>query len=75
VKRTGRDELVWVVIHTCMETTQEICLYRYLYLKLAKNAMFFLLSFMFFLLQNRRKGGQNLFCPEGRLGIRGRWHK
>jgi hypothetical protein len=36
VKRCGRDEPVWIVIHLCMETTQGISLYSYLYLKLAK---------------------------------------
>jgi hypothetical protein len=36
VKRSGRDEPVWVVTHISMETTQEISLYSYLYLKLAK---------------------------------------
>jgi hypothetical protein len=30
----------------------------------SKNAMFFLLSFMFFLQQNWRTKGQNRFCPE-----------
>jgi hypothetical protein len=40
-----------------METTQGIPLYSYLYLKLAKNAMFLLLSFKIFLLQNERKEG------------------
>jgi hypothetical protein len=51
----------WVVIHMCMETTQGISLCNYLYLKLAKYVMFFLLSFMFFLLRNRRTGGQTTF--------------
>jgi hypothetical protein len=36
VKRTSRDEPIGVVIHKCMETTQGISLYSYLYLKLAK---------------------------------------
>jgi hypothetical protein len=48
MKKTGRDEIMWVVIHICMETIQGISLYSYLYLKLVKNAMFFFLSFMFF---------------------------
>jgi hypothetical protein len=37
VKRSGRDELMWVAIHMCMEIAQEISLHRYLYLKLAKT--------------------------------------
>jgi hypothetical protein len=40
VKRSGRDKPIWVVIHICMETTQEISLYSYLYLKLAKTPCF-----------------------------------
>jgi hypothetical protein len=40
VKRFGRDEPIWVVIHICMETTQGISLYSYLSLKLAKMPYF-----------------------------------
>jgi hypothetical protein len=47
VKRTGGDEPFWVVLHIYMETTQGISLYSYLYLKLAKNAMFLLSSYVF----------------------------
>jgi hypothetical protein len=36
VKRSGRDEPMWVVIHMCMEATLGISLYSYLYLKLGK---------------------------------------
>jgi hypothetical protein len=31
VKRSGRDEAMWVVIHMCMEATLGIPLYSYLY--------------------------------------------
>jgi hypothetical protein len=37
VKRSGRDEPMWVVIHMCMEAMVGISLYSYLYLKLAKT--------------------------------------
>jgi hypothetical protein len=49
-KRTCRDEPIWVVIHICMETTQGISLYSYLYLKLAKTPCFsyYLLCFFFY---------------------------
>jgi hypothetical protein len=63
VKRSGRDT-IQVVIHICMETTQGISLYCYLYLKLAKNTMF-LLSLMLFLLQNWRIRGWNRLYLEG----------
>jgi hypothetical protein len=36
VKRSGRDEPIWVVIHMCMEAMLGISLYSYLYVKLAK---------------------------------------
>jgi hypothetical protein len=32
VKRSGRDESIWVVIHMCMEAMLGICLYSYPYL-------------------------------------------
>jgi hypothetical protein len=36
VKRSDRDEPMWVAIHMCMEAMIGISLYRYSYLKLAK---------------------------------------
>jgi hypothetical protein len=49
VKRSGRDESVWAIIHTCMEAVLGIFLYRNLYLKLAKILCFSycLLYFLF----------------------------
>jgi hypothetical protein len=49
VKRSGRDEPIWVVIHICIVTTLGLSLYNYLYLKLAKTLCFsyYLLSFLF----------------------------
>jgi hypothetical protein len=32
----GRNELMWVALHKCMEAMLGISLYSYLYLKLAK---------------------------------------
>jgi hypothetical protein len=29
VKRSGRDEPRWVIIHMCVETTQRLSLYKY----------------------------------------------
>jgi hypothetical protein len=61
VKRSGRDESIWVVIHLCMEAMLGISLYSYL----NKNALSFLLLLMSTLQQKWRKG-QNRFCPEVR---------
>jgi hypothetical protein len=36
VKRSGRDESIWVVIHMCTKTMLGISLYSYRYVKLAK---------------------------------------
>jgi hypothetical protein len=41
VKRSGRDEPMWVAIHMCRETMLGISLYSYLYLKLAKLSSVF----------------------------------
>jgi hypothetical protein len=71
VKRSGRDEPIQVVIHMCMEAMLGISLYSYLYLKLAK-ILSFLLSLMFSLQQNWRRG-QNRLCLEVKaMGKRGR---
>jgi hypothetical protein len=40
VKRSGRDEPMWVAIHMCITIMLEIPLYSYLYLKLAKMICF-----------------------------------
>jgi hypothetical protein len=37
VKRSGRDEPMWIVTHLYMEAMLGISLYSYLYLKLAKT--------------------------------------
>jgi hypothetical protein len=49
VKRFGRDEPMWVVIHMCMEAMLGVSLYSYLYLKLAKTLClsYYLLCFLF----------------------------
>jgi hypothetical protein len=68
VKRSGRDELIWVVIHICMVTTVGIYLYSYLYLKLAKTLAYFLLSLTFSIQQSWRTKGWKRFCPEAGKG-------
>jgi hypothetical protein len=49
-EESGRDELIWVVIHICMETTQGVSLYSYLYLKPTKTPCFsfYILCFFFY---------------------------
>jgi hypothetical protein len=69
VKKSGRDESIWVVIHMYMETMLRIFLCSYLFLKLAKMLSFLLL--LMSSLQQNWKRGQNRFCLELREG-RGR---
>jgi hypothetical protein len=49
VKRSGRDESIWVVMHMCIEAMLEISLCIYRYLKLAKMLClsYYLLCFLF----------------------------
>jgi hypothetical protein len=49
VKKSGRDEPMWVAIHKCMEATLGISSYSCLYLKLAKTLClsYYLLCFLF----------------------------
>jgi hypothetical protein len=47
VKRSGRDEPVWVSIHMCMEAMLGISLYSYLYLKIAKCYVILAISYIF----------------------------
>jgi hypothetical protein len=62
VKRSGRDEPIWVIIHMCIVVMLGISLYSYPYLKLAKT-LSFLLSLMSSLQQNWRRE-QKRFCQE-----------
>jgi hypothetical protein len=47
VKRSGRDEPIWIVIHMCMETMLKISLYSHIYLKIAKMFIFLIISYVF----------------------------
>jgi hypothetical protein len=47
VKRSGRDEPMWVATHKCIEARLGIFLYSYLYLKLAKTYVFFIIFYGF----------------------------
>jgi hypothetical protein len=49
VKKSGRDEPMWIAIHMCMEVMLGISLHSYLYPKLAKILCFsyYLLCFFF----------------------------
>jgi hypothetical protein len=59
VKKSDREEPIWVGIYMCMEATLGISVQLSLS-QTSKNAMFFLLYLMFSLQQNQR----TRFCPE-----------
>jgi hypothetical protein len=70
VKRSGRDESMWVVIHMCIEAMLGISLYSYLYLKLAK--MLCLSYYVFSSTKLEKRAKENLPGSKGAWGIGGR---
>jgi hypothetical protein len=56
--QTGRDELMWVAIHVCMEAALRISLHSYFYLK-------FIITYVFTSTKSENKK-VNRFCPEVR---------
>jgi hypothetical protein len=76
VKKSGRDQPVGVVIHICMETTQENSLCSYLYLKLAKMPWFSYYLLWCFFSKIREQEGRTGSALRGRgVGTdgKGRW--
>jgi hypothetical protein len=67
VKRSGRDEPMWVVIHKCMEAMPGIFLYIYLYLKLEKPLCFSFYLMCFFFSKIREQEGRT-GSARGRAG-------
>jgi hypothetical protein len=67
MKRSGRDEPIWVAIHLCKETTQRISLYSYAYLKLAKMP-WFSYRLCFFFNKIRKRGLNGFFLEAGGRG-------
>jgi hypothetical protein len=79
VKRSGRYEPIWVVIHMCMEAMLGISLYRYVYLKLGKMLClsYYLLCFLFNKIGEEGRTG-SAFKKGSRVGSweqRDRWPK
>jgi hypothetical protein len=68
VKKSGRDEPIWVVTYICLETTQGISLHSYLHLKLAKMSHFFLLFLCFFSSKKSENKRLEQVLPGGRVG-------
>jgi hypothetical protein len=70
VKRSGRDEPMWVAIHKCMEATLGISLYSYLYLKLAKWYIFLIIFFVFSSTKLENKRAKQVLPGSG-VGVQG----
>jgi hypothetical protein len=73
VKRSGRNEPMWVVIHMCMEATLGISLYSYLHLKLAKTYVFLFILYVFPSTKSEKKSGTSSaqrWWGRGRKGMR-----
>jgi hypothetical protein len=62
---------MWVVIHTCMETTQGISLHSYPYLKLAKTPCFSYYLLCLFFYKIRGQEGGTCSVQGGGQGV---WH-
>jgi hypothetical protein len=73
VKRSGRDEPMWVAIHNCMEAMLGLFLYSYLYPKLAKplRLSYYIFCFLSNKIGEKRAKQVQLEAGDGR----GRWHK
>jgi hypothetical protein len=68
VKKSGRDEPMWVVIYMCMEATVGISLYNYLYLKLGK-----MICLCYLCLSSTKSENKRLEQVLPRTGVGGRW--
>jgi hypothetical protein len=79
VKRSGRNEPIWVVIHICLETTQGISQYGYLHLRLAKAPRFFKKIIFYVFSSTKSENRRAIEAGEGkkwggwRGGELGRW--
>jgi hypothetical protein len=69
VKRSGRDEPMWVATHMCMEAMLGISLYSYLYLKLAKTLSFFIISYVFTSTKSENKRTEQVLPRSGDGGV------
>jgi hypothetical protein len=68
VKRSGRDEPMWVTIHKCLEATLGISLYNYLYLKLAKHYVFLIIFYVFSSRKLENKRAEQVLHRQGGKG-------
>jgi hypothetical protein len=65
VKRSGRDEPMWVVIHMGMEAMLGISLYSYLYSSYQKCYVFLIIAYIFSSTKLEKRAEQVLPGSEG----------
>jgi hypothetical protein len=75
VKRSGRNEPMWVSIHKCMEAILGISLYSCLYLKLAKMICLFYYRLCFLFNKIGEEGETGSVQKQGWGSSEGRWPK
>jgi hypothetical protein len=69
VKRSGRDEPIWVAIYMCMEAILGISLHSYPYLKLAKM-LCLIITYVLSSTKLEKRAEQALPGSEGGVGER-----
>jgi hypothetical protein len=70
VKRSGRDESIWVVIYLCMEAMLGISLYSYPYLNQQKCHVFLIIAYVFSSTKSEKRAEHVLPGSEGGGGRR-----
>jgi hypothetical protein len=68
MKRSGRDEPIWVVIHKCTEATLGISPYSYFYFKLTKMYVFLIISYIFSSTKSENKMAEQVLSGTGVRG-------
>jgi hypothetical protein len=70
VKRSARDEPMWVAIYICVEIMLGISLYSYFYLKLGKKThyVFFIISYVSSSTKSKNKRTEQVLSRSGEWG-------
>jgi hypothetical protein len=74
VKRSGKDESIWVAIHLCMAAMLGISLYHYPYINYQKHYVFLIITYVYSSTQLEKRAEQVLPGSEG-SGGKGRRQK
>jgi hypothetical protein len=70
VKRSGRDEPMWVAIHMCMEVMLGISLYSSIFISnLQKHFVFFIIAYVFSSTKSENKRVEQVLPRKGSWGV------